>query len=152
MIYNVFTEEERINILNFVNIKLENIYGSPGLQTKADLHTFKEMNFFVNKIKQYIQGYEIYKCWANFSVGDYIFWHQHPEPVVKSLVYYLVNKNNYGTMFRLKRETEEDPVSNIKIVKCPQNSIYIFDSNLDHSVPCHLKENRISITMDLIKE
>ena len=46
MIYNVFTEEERINILNFVNIKLENIYGSPGLQTKADLHTFKEMNFF----------------------------------------------------------------------------------------------------------
>ena len=108
MIYNVFTEEERINILNFVNIKLENIYGSPGLQTKADLHTFKEMNFFVNKIKQYIQGYEIYKCWANFSVGDYIFWHQHPEPVVKSLVYYLVNKNNYGTMFRLKRETEED--------------------------------------------
>ena len=110
------------------------------------------MDFFISKIKQYIQGYKIYKCWANFSVGDYIFWHQHPQPVVKSLVYYLVNNNNYGTMFRLKKETEEDPITNIKIVECPQNSIYIFDSNLDHSVPCHLKENRISITMDLIKE
>ena len=152
MIYNVFTEEERIYILNFVNKKLENIFESPGLQTKPNLHTFREMDFFISRIKQYIQGYKIYKCWANFSVGDYIFWHQHPKPVVKSLVYYLVNNNNYGTMFRLKRETEEDPVSNIKIVKCPQNSIYIFDSNLDHSVPCHLKENRISITMDLIKE
>ena len=152
MIHNVLTEEERIYILNFVNTKLESIHGSPGLQTKPNLHTFREMDFFISRIKQYIQGYKIYKCWANFSVGDYIFWHQHPKPVVKSLVYYLVNNNNYGTMFRLKRETEEDPVSNIKIVKCPQNSIYIFDSNLDHSVPCHLKENRISITMDLIKE
>tara|TARA_R100001082_G_C4226148_1_gene101263 strand:+ start:48 stop:506 length:459 start_codon:yes stop_codon:yes gene_type:complete len=152
MIHNVLTEEERIYILNFVNKKLENIFESPGLQTKPNLHTFREMDFFISRIKQYIQGYKIYKCWANFSVGDYIFWHQHPKPVVKSLVYYLVNNNNYGTMFRLKRETEEDPVSNIKIVKCPQNSIYIFDSNLDHSVPCHLKENRISITMDLIKE
>ena len=152
MIHNVLTEEERIYILNFVNKKLENIFESPGLQTKPNLHTFREMDFFISRIKQYIQGYKIYKCWANFSVGDYIFWHQRPKPVVKSLVYYLVNNNNYGTMFRLKRETEEDPVSNIKIVKCPQNSIYIFDSNLDHSVPCHLKENRISITMDLIKE
>ena len=152
MIYNVFTEEERIYILNFVSKKLENIFGSPGLQTKPNLHIFKEMDFFISKIKQYIQGYKIYKCWANFSVGDYIFWHQHPQPVVKSLVYYLVNNNNYGTMFRLKKETEEDPITNIKIVECPQNSIYIFDSNLDHSVPCHLKENRISITMDLIKE
>ena len=152
MIHNVLTEEERIYILNFVNKKLENIFESPGLQTKPNLHTFKEMDFFISRIKQYIQGYKIYKCWANSSMGDYIFWHQHPKPVVKSLVYYLVNNNNYGTMFRLKRETEEDPVSNIKIVKCPQNSIYIFDSNLDHSVPCHLKENRISITMDLIKE
>ena len=151
MIYNVFTEEERTNILSFVNTKLESIYGSPGLQTRPNLHTFEEMNFFVNKIKQYIQGYEIYKCWANFSVGDYIFWHQHPEPVVKSLVYYLVNKNNYGTMFRLKRETEEDPTETIKIMECPQNSIHIFDSNMDHSVPCHLKEDRISIAMDLIK-
>ena len=152
MIHNVLTEEERIYILNFVNKKLENIFESPGLQTKPNLHTFREMDFFISRIKQYIQGYKIYKCWANFSVGDYIFWHQHPKPVVKSLVYYLVNNNNYGTMFRLKRETKEDPISNIKIVKCPQNSIYIFDSNLDHSVPCHLKENRISITMDLIKE
>ena len=152
MIHNVLTEEERIYILNFVNKKLENIFESPGLQTKPNLHTFREMDFFISRIKQYIQGYKIYKCWANSSMGDYIFWHQHPKPVVKSLVYYLVNNNNYGTMFRLKRETEEDPVSNIKIVKCPQNSIYIFDSNLDHSVPCHLKENRISITMDLIKE
>ena len=152
MIYNVFTEEERIYILNFVSKKLENIFGSPGLQTKPDLHTFREMDFFISRIKQYIQGYKIYKCWANSSIGDYIFWHQHPKPVVKSLVYYLVNNNNYGTMFRLKKETEEDPITNIKIVECPQNSIYIFDSNLDHSIPCHLKENRISITMDLIKE
>ena len=57
----------------------------------------------------------------------------------------------YGTMFRLKRETEEDPTENIKIIECPQNSIHIFDSNVDHSVPCHLKEDRISIAMDLIK-
>ena len=64
---------------------------------------------------------------------------------------FLVNKNNYGTMFRLKRETEEDPTENIKIIECPQNSIHIFDSNMDHSVPCHLKEDRISIAMDLIK-
>ena len=37
MIYNVFTEEERINILSFVNTKLENIYGSPGLQKNSFL-------------------------------------------------------------------------------------------------------------------
>ena len=90
------------------------------------------MNFFVNKIKQYIQGYEIYKCWANFSVGDYIFWHQHPEPVVKSLVYYLVNKNNYGTMFRLNRETEEDPTETIKIIGGDtKKTIMVGDSETD---------------------
>ena len=53
MIHNVFTEEERIYILNFVNKKLENLgINSPGLQTKPNLHTFKEMNGQVKMIDE----------------------------------------------------------------------------------------------------
>ena len=140
-------EEERINILKFVKHKVKNLGEDfPGLQSDPNLHTFEEFKIFIEKIKKYLKNYRIYRCWANYSCGDYINFHNHPKPVVKSLVYFLENKNNLGPIFLEKRGS----FLRVNMLECPENSLLIFDGNKDHSVPCHLKEDRYSIALDLI--
>ena len=106
-------------------------------------NTLKTFSERIDKTKNITKGYAIQKCWANFSNGDYICWHNHVH-CDKSMVYYLKNKSNIGTMF--KKEGLK-----LEISKGLQNSALIFDSNLTHSVPCHLFENRYSIAFDLVK-
>ena len=141
---NILLEKERLEILNFVKTTVKDLGPDfPGLQSSPDLHQYKELKILIDKIKDIIDGYSIQKCWANFSNGDYICWHNHVD-CNKSMVYYLKNKSNIGTMF--KKEGLK-----LEISKGLQNSALIFDSNLTHSVPCHLFEDRYSIAFDLVK-
>jgi|TARA_R100000455_G_C6173159_1_gene53825 hypothetical protein len=142
---NILLEKERLEILKFVKTKVKDLGPNfPGLQSSPNLHQHKELKILINKIKNITKGYLIEKCWANFSNGDYICWHNHSY-CDKSIVYYLKNKLNIGTMF--KKEGH-----NVQVSKGLQNSLLIFDSNLTHSAPCHLSEERYSIAFDLIKK
>ena len=97
------------------------------------------------KINSYVNNYKIYHCWANVTNGDDLAWHSHPPFVVKSLGLLFKNKNEIGTMF--KKEGIK-----VEVTRAPENSLAIFDGKLEHSVPLHLPEERISIAIDLMYE
>ena len=151
---DILLEEERLKILKFVKHKLKKLgpvpYGEneeeifPGLQSDPNLHTFKEFRIFLESIKKYLKSYKIQRCWANYSCGNYINFHKHKE---RSMVYFLENKNNMGPMFLEK----EKGFFQVNMSQYPENSLLIFDSGIIHSVPCHLKEDRYSIAIDVIK-
>ena len=141
---NILTEKERMDMINFLQPHLKKFSAThPGLQTESNLHVYPEMKTFLKKINSYINNYKIYHCWANVTNGDDLAWHSHPPFVVKSLVYYLKNKNEIGTMF--KKEGIK-----VEVTRAPENSLAIFDGKLEHSVPLHLPEERISIAVDLM--
>ena len=56
-----------------------------------------------------------------------------------------VNKKNIN--FLSKKEGHK-----LEVSEGVENSLLIFDSKLSHSVPCHLPDERYSITFDLIKQ
>mgnify|MGYP003152950900 CR=1 FL=1 len=142
---DILLEEERRNILKFVKTKVKELGEKfPGLQSDPNLHTLKELKVFLKRIKKYLTGYKIQKCWANYSCGDYISFHKHK---VTSMVYFLENKSNMGPMFLKKSKG----FFQVNMSQCPENSLLIFDSGVIHSVPCHLKEDRYSIAIELIK-
>tara|TARA_Y100000361_G_C10947762_1_gene232120 strand:- start:188 stop:592 length:405 start_codon:yes stop_codon:yes gene_type:complete len=133
-----------MDMINFLQPHLKKFSAThPGLQTESNLHVYPEMKTFLKKINSYINNYKIYHCWANVTNGDDLAWHSHPPFVVKSLVYYLKNKNEIGTMF--KKEGIK-----VEVTRAPENSLAIFDGKLEHSVPLHLPEERISIAVDLM--
>ena len=141
---NILLEKERLKILKFVKTTIQDLGPDfPGLQSLPNLHEYKELKKLIDKIKNITKGYKIQKCWANCTNGDYICWHNHVH-CDKSMVYYLKNKSNIGTMF--KKEGLK-----IEVSKGLQNSALIFNSNIIHSVPCHLLEDRYSIAFNLIK-
>ena len=143
---NILTKKERLSLLKFAKTKVIDLGPNfPGLQSKPDFHTYKEMNILLDKIKKHYTEYKINKCWANFSSGDYISWHSHPSNVPMSMIYFIKNPYNLGPFF--KRDQFEVFVS-----KCPENSLILFDSSLIHSVPCHLKADRYSIAFDLARK
>ena len=146
---NIFLESERKQMLSLVKNKIKNLGDNfPGLQTPADLHKNTQAKTFYNKIKKYHKGYKVHKSWGLCSNGDLICWHKHTYPVVKSIVYILNSKNSMGPIFL--EERKQSNWDKIKVTNCPQNSLIIFDSRLLHSTPCHLKEKRYSIAIDLI--
>tara|TARA_R110002012_G_scaffold153935_1_gene314168 strand:+ start:69 stop:524 length:456 start_codon:yes stop_codon:yes gene_type:complete len=141
---NILTEEERIDMINFIKTKLKPFSDThPGLQTDSNLHEYPEMQNFLKKISSHTENFKISHCWANSTNGDNIAWHSHPNFIVRSIVYYLKNKCELGTIFK-KGEIK------VEVTKAPENSLAIFDSRLEHSVPMHLPEERISVTVDLI--
>jgi hypothetical protein len=142
---NILKEQERLKLLEFCKTQVKDLGDKfPGLQSPPNLHKNKELKTFLSKIKLIIHGYQIKSCWVNKLTGEDLCWHQHPN-VDLSLVYYLKNKSNIGTMFK-KSETK------VIIKKCPQNSLLTFDSNLIHSSPLHLPEERYSIAIDVIRK
>ena len=142
---DILLEEERLEILKFVKTKVKDLGPKfPGLQSSSNLHQYKELKILLDKIKPIIKGYVIQKCWVNLSHGDHISWHNHPD-CDKSIVYYLKNKSNIGTMF--KKEGDK-----VEVSQGLQNSLLFFNSNLTHSVPCHVSEERYSIVFDLFKK
>ena len=69
------------------------------------------------------------------------------------MVYFLENKSNMGPMFleKSKPPLAWDSIFQVNMSQCPENSLLLFDSDVIHSVPCHLKEDRYSIAIELIK-
>ena len=142
---NILSKKERLKILKFIKTVIKDLGPDfPGLQSEATLHGCKKLEKLLDKINVIIKGYRVHRCWANFSNGNYISWHSHAY-CDKSLVYYLKNKSNIGTMFKKKE-------NKVEVTKALENSLLIFDSNLIHSVPCHLPEDRYSIAFDLVKQ
>ena len=141
---NILSQKEKLKLLKFAKKVVKDLGDNfPGLQSPSNLHQYKELNYFLDKINPYIKNYTIIKCWANQSTGDYLCWHNH-EAYDISIVYYLKNKSKIGTIFKKKG-------NEVMVLKCPENSMCIFDSKLIHSVPCHLPEERYSIAIDLKK-
>ena len=139
---NILLQKEKLKLLKFAKKVVKDLGDNfPGLQSSTDLHKYKELNYFLNKINPYIKNCKILKCWANYSTGDYLCWHNHQDSDI-SIVYYLKNKSKIGTIFKKKG-------MGVMVLECPENSICIFDSKLTHSVPCHLPEERYSIALDL---
>tara|TARA_R100000231_G_scaffold127037_1_gene97759 strand:- start:395 stop:850 length:456 start_codon:yes stop_codon:yes gene_type:complete len=143
---NILTKDQQKNLLNFVKNKVKKIGPKyPGLQSNNNLHTYKELNIFLEKIKKYIDTNNILGCWVNYTNGDHISWHNHPSKY--SLVYYLHNKDNVGVMFR--------NMSNmnyylIEYTEGLENSMVVFDSSRIHSVPNSSKKlDRYTLVMDL---
>jgi hypothetical protein len=138
---NILSTKEKNKLLKFVKTKVKSIEGCPGLQTDPNLHTYREMDYFLDKIKNEIKNYHIVKCWANYTDGSYIAWHEHPSKY--ALVYYLYSPENLGVMFQKENNI-------IEYTKGLENSIVMFNSNKIHSVPNSPKKiNRYSIAVDL---
>ena len=142
---DILLEKERIKLLKEVKKSVKDLGPNfPGLQTSPVFHINKTMETLLKKIKPYHKKYDIVKCWANFGLGNIIAWHNHPGSDV-SMLYFLENKCNMGPMFK-KKECE------VEITKCPENSLLIYNSDILHSPPCHLLEERYSIAFDTIKK
>ena len=138
---NILNTKEKNKLLKFVKTKVKSIEGYPGLQTDPNLHTYREMDYFLDKIKNEIKNYHIVKCWANYTDGSYITWHKHPSKY--ALVYYLYSPENLGVIFQKENNI-------IEYTKGLENSIVMFNSNKIHSVPNSPKKiNRYSIAVDL---
>jgi hypothetical protein len=142
---NILKEQERLKLFKFCRTQVKNLGDKfPGLQSLPNLHKKKELKTLLDKIKLITHGYKITSCWVNKVTGEDLCWHQHPDADL-SLVYYLKNKSNMGTMFK-----ESD--TKVTIKECPQNSLLTFDSKLIHSSPLHLPEERYSIAIDVIRK
>ena len=142
---NILTESERLKLLEFVKIVVVDLGENyPGLQTNDAFHIYPKMKNLLNNIKKFHKDYKIIRCWANFSKGDFISWHNHITSDI-SMVYFLENKCNMGPMFKIKEGIE------VMITKCEENSLLVFPSNLVHSSPVHLPENRYSIAFEAVK-
>ena len=142
---NILSQKEKLKLFKFAKKIVKDLGPDfPGLQSSPDLHQYKELKILIDKIKDIIDGYSIQKCWANFSNGDYLSWHDHSDFDI-SMVYYLKNKSKLGTMFKQEG-------TKVMMTKCEENSMCIFNSKLIHSVPCHLPEERCSIAFNLVKK
>ena len=140
---NILDKKEQSNLLTYIKTTVKNLGPNfPGLQSSADLHLKNELRPFLKKIKKFIKNYSIKKCWANYTNGNYISWHNHSSKI--SVVYYLKNPNNLGVMLT-------NDGCNIFYTKGEENSIIMFDSKIIHSVPnFHLKKDRYTIALELI--
>jgi hypothetical protein len=156
---DILLEEERINLLeNFIKLSVKDLGESfPGLQSSPTIHLHEEMKILLKKIKPYHEGYTISRCWANFSRGNIIAWHNHHDEInrsKKSMVYFLENKCGMGPMFKVEPKHSfpfSPPPFRVKITQCPENSLLLFDNTLIHSMPCHLPQDRYSIAFDIVK-
>ena len=144
---NILSEVERRKLLKFCKTKLENFGDNwPGLQSKNNLHSYPQMNTFVNTILKKVKDYKIETSWVNYSKGDFINWHRHPTAKL-SAVYFLKNPDSLGTIFRNEKYNYDKIIS----TKAPQNSLLVFDGSKTHSQPyTHKKIERYTIAVDLI--
>jgi len=156
-INNVLLNKERLKILNFVKPKLTLLPNDdagrsyPGLQTTSDLHTKKEMQTLLKVLKKKLNYNEVLDCWANYTDGSFINWHKHnikTDSKKEAVVYYLLNPDNLGTMFR---DMTIPNYEKIYYTKAKQNSAIKFNASEVHSVPNSFKKiNRISIALNVI--
>jgi len=141
---NILSKEEQKDLLAFVKTKIQNLgQDYPGLQTKSNLHTYKELNYFLKKINKYIKPNKIDMCWGNYTDGSYLSWHNH-EGLKYSIIYYLKSPQKLGVMFKKGKY-------GIEYTKGLVNSLVIFDGGKVHSMPNSYKKiNRYTIAIDII--
>jgi hypothetical protein len=160
---NVITNKQRIKLLNVLKQKLtvmsevrdKKLVLFPGLQTEGDLDKIKEMQPLLNALKKRLGYNKILSCWGNHTDGSYINWHKHTrkhqgidENKQEAIVYYLLNPDELGTMFRDHTIPDYDK---IYYTKAKENSAIKFNASQIHSVPNSAKKiNRISIALDVI--
>ena len=147
---NVLNKNQQSALLKLINKKVSKRPDRGGLsfpcfQTAANLHEYKEANPLIKKLKKYIsKNFVVTKCWAVYTEGDEITWHQHDEDL--SIVYYLRNKESLGTLFRGK---DKKVIS----LKAPENSLIIFRGKEIHSPPPKkrggLKMRRYTVALNL---
>jgi len=156
-INNVLLNKERLKLLKFVKPKLTLLTNDdskrsyPGLQTPSDLHTKKEIQPLLKILKKKLNYNKVLHCWANYTDGSYINWHRHnnnENDKQEAVVYYLLNPDNLGTMFKDMMIPNYDK---IYYTKAKQNSAIKFNASEVHSVPNSFKKiNRISIALNVI--
>ena len=147
---NILTEKERKNLFKFIKTKLEYLSDKhPGLQTRNNLHKYEELDIFLKKIKKYCAPYKVFSCWAVYSEGDSVCWHDHhkEEKAVWSFVYYIKNKDGVGTMFR---DPSVKAFDLVKYTSGKQNSLLKFSSKVIHSGPISNKKlERYIVSLDV---
>ena len=139
----ILNKKEKQKILNFVKTKVQYLgEGYPGLQSKDNLHSYKEMDIFIKKVQKFITPNNIKTCWANYSTGDTVAWHTHNCKY--NIVYYLFNPSKLGVMFQKQNDS-------IEHTEGIENSLVIFDGSKIHSAPNSEKKiNRYTIAMEII--
>ena len=144
---NILLETERINLLNESKRFLEKISDlHPGLQTKSDLHLHLDHKNLFNLISKILKKAKvngcIERCWVNYTDENlkYISWHTHPS-VKFTIVYFLDNPENIGTIFRVKKQEFQ--------IKGPTNSLIVIPPDLEHTVPNNITKPRYSLVIDV---
>tara|TARA_Y100000004_G_C8633045_1_gene293727 strand:- start:41 stop:496 length:456 start_codon:yes stop_codon:yes gene_type:complete len=146
---NILSENDRIKVLKFIKSELQDLGPTyPCLQTKSKIHFRDEMKPFVDSIQKHIKPYEIIKCWGVCSLGNTICWHNHPDTKY-SLVYYLHNPTEDGTMFLESKNN--DCFDTVKHTNGIQNSMIRFENFKLHSTPLTSKKvKRYTIALDIM--
>tara|TARA_Y100001963_G_C6644344_1_gene382560 strand:+ start:293 stop:799 length:507 start_codon:yes stop_codon:yes gene_type:complete len=154
-ISNIFSDDERNEFIKKVQpylidytewnkisgIRLE------GKQTDSDLYKNKIFSFyyirFLDALKKTIGcEFEIEKSWINYHDGKRkeLCWHLHPGCSHVAVYYLKTNRFfNSGTMFK-----------GIGFIKSKQDSLLLFPSHLEHSVPLYkFGFSRYTLSMNL---
>ena len=150
LIKNVFTNKQRRKLIKDCQPLIVDMGPQfPGRQTYAELHLHPDFTSSMNDIlgivyKEIGLSLVISKSWANWTNGNKkdIAWHIHPSQY--SLVYYMKTPLpffNNGTLFRLP----------IGFVKAPQNSLLMFNPDLEHTAPtCPFPIDRYAFAMEMV--
>jgi hypothetical protein len=127
----------------------------PGLQSVNYLDRLfainqdKNASFLIDKIikKSKLNNLKMRTCWINYIDIDtkYVCWHMHKsfnKSLKKSLVYFIDSPENLGTIFRV--DDREYQISGI------ENSMIVFNSEIEHTMPYNISLPRFSLAMDFI--
>tara|TARA_Y100000015_G_C2334040_1_gene62659 strand:- start:52 stop:543 length:492 start_codon:yes stop_codon:yes gene_type:complete len=142
--YDIFSEEERLKILNQFKDYLRLDETRPGMQSDSILHLVCKKNPTLfnpfTKIKNIVSKKSIHGSWINYcdeKITGESGWHSHSN---FSCVYMIENPENHGTWFHV----------NDQIIKteCPTNSLLAFPKNIVHSPPHNTKKPRYVLVID----
>ena len=145
---NIFTNQERKDLLYKSIPLVKHIPEHPAKQTRADLHYNLDFNLYHQIIMKRIKDMvfidlKIVRSWINEDWGrkEDISWHNHDS--FYSCVYYLktIPFFNSGTLFK-----------DYGFVRAKQNSLVLFPSHLVHGTPSYPFPfiKRYTLVMELI--
>jgi|TARA_B100000035_G_scaffold282146_1_gene263531 hypothetical protein len=149
---NVLTDSERKILVESSKKYLRKISSDhPGLQSLNYLDRLFKINqdkdafFLIDKLikRSKLNNLKMQDCWVNYTDLNrkYTCWHVH-ENIKKSLVYYLDSPENLGTIFRVG--CKECQISGM------ENSMIVFNSDIEHTVPYNISLPRLSLAMDFV--
>ena len=154
LIENIFTNKERKDLIEKSKPFLVDLDYFPGRQSIANLAFDNDFRFHHERILRSIKEktglkFLFTRSWVNWSNGKKkdLAWHTHPSsgspPCDFTAVYYMQTLPffNNGTLFRLP----------IGFVKAPQNSLLMFNPDLEHTAPtCPFPIDRYAFAMEMV--